>query len=515
MFIRFTRDYQAGNGRMYQGGEVIDVDKVWGNTLIAEGAATLNTSGDAGVVTLSPDGKSLVGPDGSYFPVIENSGLIGTLAVLGDSRGALGYAFTADGRCQSTIPRAALNWLNFYLGGPWKYVQTSVFSVAGERTDEWEDGHQAILALTTRPDYVYITFPTNDPQQGIDAAVTIANMERFVKAHAARGSRIILQTAGSNNANTTLKWTKIKRINDWIKATAATIGAYVIDTLTPTADPATGLFYTGYGYDGTHENALAAQKQAVFNAPKFLAQARLASRMAKANLWETAAFNGAMAGNVANIPTGWTSTGTAGTRTKQARSDIPGEFARVAFTSASDTEESGIYQAFNFNTAWATGSKALGVRVKGSFGDHWVCTTAGTSSGTEPAAMATASNPGDVVTDSGGVVWTRIATIVPGVSRITVLAEMQVSGTGGHQPRIQCTFGGTADQMSLFRSMSPNAADVSPPIAVVASDIVPVLTTPTVLVPADATSLSMYITCRAANGVAVTVDIGRVVIEVE
>lgn len=63
MFIRFTRDYQAGNGRMYQGGEVIDVDKVWGNQLIAEGAATLN-AGDAAVATFDSTGKYLVGGDG-------------------------------------------------------------------------------------------------------------------------------------------------------------------------------------------------------------------------------------------------------------------------------------------------------------------------------------------------------------------------------------------------------------------------------------------------------------------
>lgn len=72
MFIRFLRDYQAGNGRMYQGGEVIDVDKVWGNALIAEGAAALSTT-DAPIATLSIDsaGKSrgLVGSNGAFFEI--------------------------------------------------------------------------------------------------------------------------------------------------------------------------------------------------------------------------------------------------------------------------------------------------------------------------------------------------------------------------------------------------------------------------------------------------------------
>lgn len=64
MFIRFLRDYQAGNGRMYQGGEVLDVDKTWGNTLVAEGAATLTLNGDNPIATVDPVSKNVVGPDG-------------------------------------------------------------------------------------------------------------------------------------------------------------------------------------------------------------------------------------------------------------------------------------------------------------------------------------------------------------------------------------------------------------------------------------------------------------------
>lgn len=444
-----------------------------------------------------------------------NGSLVGTLAVLGDSRGALAYSFTAAGVLQSTIPRQAVVWLNYYLGGPWRYVALPAFSVAGERTDEWADGQAAILALPTPPNFVHITFPTNDIGQGVNENVTIGILNGYIDAHVARGSELILQKAGAKSTNTSEMWRKIRAINAWIDAKAAVIGALVIDTLTPTADPVTGAFAATYSYDNLHEAAPGAARQAVFNAPKFLHRARRRSRMSRANLWETAAYNPGMSGNASGLPTGWGAYGQAGVRSKVARADIPAEWARAVFTSAADTEYVGLTQSIIFGTAWATGAKSLGVRVKGSFGDHWLCTTAGTSSGTEPVAMAAASLPGDTVTDSGGVVWTRVATIVPGVSRVTISAEVLASGSGGHQPRIIGNFGSAVGDLTFIRAMSPNAADTLAPIASISSDVVPVLTTPTVVVPADATTLSLYIYCQAANGVALTLDIGRVLVEVE
>lgn len=75
MFIRFARNYQAGNGRMYRAGEVLDVDRAYGNQLIADGAAVLNTSGDGSVVTAQVDSLTgLIGlnANGSVFYPIQN-----------------------------------------------------------------------------------------------------------------------------------------------------------------------------------------------------------------------------------------------------------------------------------------------------------------------------------------------------------------------------------------------------------------------------------------------------------
>lgn len=475
-------------------------------------------------ITVKPSSDGLEGPaSGVVFPpetrapvrAASSGSLVGTLAVLGDSRAALAFSFTASGILQSTTPRQSIVWLNYVLGGPWRYIEQNNFAVAGERTDQWADGHAAILALPTPPTFVHIVFPTNDVVQGIDENVTISILNSYIDAHVARGSEVIMQKAGSNSTNTSEKWRKIRAINAWIDAKAAVVGAIVIDTLTPTADPMTGVFASGYGYDGLHENALAAARQAVFNAPKFITRARRRSRMSGAALYHTAAYNPGMAGNVSGLPTGWTSYGQTGVRSKVPRSDIPGEWARAVFTSAADTEYVGLSQSIIFNTAWTAGSKSLGFRVRGSYGDHWVCTAAGTSTGAEPAALAAASQVGDTVTDAGGVVWTRVATIIPGVSKITIAAEIVASGVGGHQPRIIGNFGGAAGDLTFIRAMSPNAADALPPIASVSSDIVPVLTTPTVTVPASATALSLYVYCQATSGVALTLDIGRVFVDVE
>lgn len=438
--------------------------------------------------------------------------LIGTIAVLGDSRGANHFSATAGGVVNVTRPRGVLTWLNYYLGGPWRWAQNTLDAVAGERTDQWSDGHAELIARATPVDWLYITFPTNDVAQGIDPLTTIENLRTYVLAHQARGTRIILGTGGANTSMTPAKWAAIRTIIDWQRSMARTGGCWLLEMAQAVCDPDTGLMIAANAYDGTtHENSIGANKQAVAAAPQFLALARLSSRMLRTNAKDTALYNPTLAGDVAGTPSGWAIYGTAGTRTKVARADNPGEWAQIVYTPASNTEDAGISQTMALTTAWSTGAKALGVRVRGSYGDHWVCSTAGTSSGTEPAGMAAASLLGDTVTDSGGVVWTRVQTIVPAVSRVTVSAEI----VGANHPRVQVNFGGAAGDLKLFRAMDPNAADTPPALAAVASDIVPVVVTPTVTVPADATSMTVYISGRGLSGATTTVQIGRVFVDVE
>lgn len=87
MFVRFTRDYQAGSGRMFLGGEVVDVDARWGNQLIAAGAATLNATA-SNPVTLVTDpltgGKSIQDGSGNVL-------FCAGLAPVGDPPAGLGW----------------------------------------------------------------------------------------------------------------------------------------------------------------------------------------------------------------------------------------------------------------------------------------------------------------------------------------------------------------------------------------------------------------------------------------
>lgn len=55
MFIQFTRDYVSGSGRLFQGGDVFDLEKAWATQLINDGAATLWSSSDPKAAQLVTD----------------------------------------------------------------------------------------------------------------------------------------------------------------------------------------------------------------------------------------------------------------------------------------------------------------------------------------------------------------------------------------------------------------------------------------------------------------------------
>lgn len=107
MFVQFTRDYVSGSGRLFQGGDVFDLEKVWATQLISDGAATLWTSGDPKAAQLVTDpltgmATGLTGPNGSAFfgpvtsevwmkvPSIFRLRFTGTGTAVMDSRDSLG-----------------------------------------------------------------------------------------------------------------------------------------------------------------------------------------------------------------------------------------------------------------------------------------------------------------------------------------------------------------------------------------------------------------------------------------
>ena len=519
--IKMRARIHQGGGVYYEDETEYTVDDVVAQKLIAQNAAIYVSGGpnSDSPVTATRDASENVtglsaGGEALRYP---GYSLIGTIASLGDSRASNSYGFggTPATTLNATINRTALVWLNYMLGGPWHFLQPSTGAVAGERTDQWADGHAAILAMSPRPDFVFISFPTNNVSQGIDFDVTTGYLSRYISDHQRNGSRVILEIAGSNLGNDASEWEKIKRMNAWIKAKAVAIGAPIIDALTPTADPLTGQFDTGMSTDGTHEIPLGGYTQAKFSLPKFVPLLAGQSRFSRAHLWDTAAYNPSVAGDASGNPTFYSTYGTAGTRTKVARTDIPGEFAQVFYTSDSDTNETGWRQQVQLNGAWAASTAmAVGKRILVS-DEHWVATTAGTTTATQPAGLTAASSPGDTVTD-GTVVWTRIATITPGVSEITISAELMVSGTGEASPRIYCTFTSAASpDITFIRAMNIASNEPCPPIFTPLDGIVPVISTVTATVPAGTTNLDVIICARVENGVEATIQLGRVFIDVE
>lgn len=445
---------------------------------------------------------------------IQQQGIIGTIASLGDSRSSNSFTYGGTpAKLNASINRTAIVWLNYMLGGPWKWVQPEIAAVAGERTDEWADGSAAILALSPRPDFVYIGFPTNDVAQGVEYATIVANLDAYITQHLANGSKVILQTAGSNGANDYVKLEKISKINSWIAAKASSIGALVVDTFTPTANPSTGFFTAGMSSDGTHEIPLGGYTQAKYNLKRFTDRLGQSSRFSKAWFWDTAADNPTMEGNTSGLPDLWTAYGTLGTRSKVARTDIPGEFAQVVFTSASDTEESGWRQNIQLTGAWAaTTGFNKGKRIL-SNGNHWVVTTNGTTGSTAPSDFAAASTPGQTVSD-GSVIWTRIKTITPGLTEITIFAELAFDGSGNASPRVYATFtGASAPDITFFRAMSIVGTEASPPIFTPISGVVPVIVSVSAIVPASATDVNIIICARASSGTSLTAKLGRVIVE--
>jgi hypothetical protein len=128
---------------------------------------------------------------------------------------------------------------------------------------------------------------------------------------------------------------------------------------------------------------------------------------------------GTITGMTGTLPDSWAAyTTTAGTPVggTLARTDGRGSsYITVTATAAAAAARAGITQQIDLKVAFSAKAWIKGARVLGSYGDHWVVTTAGTSTGTEPTAMAAASTIGQTCTDaSTTVVFTRVDTIKAG-----------------------------------------------------------------------------------------------------
>lgn len=356
------------------------------------------------------------------------------LALIGDSYFANGMTYTGSVLVYEGA-QSSYAALNTILGRPWDLVYDG--SVGGTNSSSWIT-NQLPGAVASSAATVLVGFPNNDAIGIGSYATTVANMTTIFTTLRAAGKSIIVATVGSLNTWTGAQRGLALQISDWIMSQASLYGWPVLDIHGAVYDPATGSGSTSvllneagtYAHPSPYGFLMAARmSQGQF--------AHIPARPVLATNSPMQAFYGGMLhGDTAGLPNGFSSytsgSPTSLSTTKVARTDSIRTLVRFTGTSNAAAARYGMNTAaISLTAAWSTGAKTLGTRVLGAFGDHWVCTTAGTSSGSAPAAMAAASSIGDTVTDSGGVVWTRFKTIVPGTTKITVKCEFDVTTVSG------------------------------------------------------------------------------------
>ena len=469
-------------------------------------------------VTYDPDTGAQTA--GSYS--VSGAGNAATIALLGDSyfANANGYLSSVLWAIGSQSPFASLNML---LGNPWDLVYDG--SVGGTNTNQWI-ANQLQGVANSGAGYAFVGFPTNDPDGIQDYATTIANLTTIYAALKARGMKIITYSGGNKASWTGAQRGIALRIGAWITQQANANGWPLMDLFSATYDPATAKgstsLYQSESGIYTHPNTAGALAAAARNLNNF---ASIPARAVNSvNGPSQGFYNTQLNGNTSGYPDGWVADtavgGTAMSASKVNRVDGLGQFVRLTGTSVAGGDRMGMTTAnISLTAAWSTGAKALGARAKGSYGDHWVCTTAGTSSGTEPAAMAAASSLGDTVTDSGGVVWTRYTTLVPGVSRVSVAVEFDITGVSGGDlgvtPYVALTWGGPNTPGAL-RGNNPPSSDIAGQWGFSRSRRPVLFTPPQTIVTTGGTGFQLQIQQRwTAAGVTSNLDIYGVSVRID
>ncbi len=498
MLVNITEHFIEA-GHEWQVGQNPDVPREVAAMWIADGKATADT-----------DGARNQSP-------VSGGGAIGgrKAALLGDSYFANSIFKVGDVMWSNTGANMYFA-MSQVLQNPWDLILCA--AVSGSDSSGWVSV-QLPLITASDADYVFVGYPTNDPGV-LTAAQSIANLQTIIEAVVAMDARPVLHTVGNKAAWTSTQRAQAVYVSDWIRYQADTNGYLMIDMQTPSWDPATGAgstsHYLSEGGIYVHPSqalTIAAARESYWRFADIRGR-----QINSANAVTQGLYNTAMSGDVSGTPTAWSvyqsGSPTSISRSKVAREGLPAAIARITGTSGAAGDRIGINTAnISFTAAWSTGAKALGDRCKGAYGDHWVCTTAGTSSGSQPAAMAAASEIGQTVTDSGGVVWTRYTNIVPGASKLTVIIDFDVhtvsGGDLGAQPVLLANFTGSGLPYSGMRSNVATAStDPRQRLGWTKERRMVLQSPPEILVPATATGMNVYLYMDfSAAGVTATFDI--------
>lgn len=425
------------------------------------------------------------------------------LAVLGDSLFANGYVY-AGSILWSDTAQSIASALNIALGGPWDLLCDG--SISGTTSSQWiSNASQLDAVIASNALTVFVSFPTNDPDLIGSYATTISNLDTIFTALRNAGKNIVVSNAGTKAAWTAASLALAMQISDYIVMQASLYGWPIFDQRNFSFDPSTGrgstaLYLTDSG-TYAHLNYYGVSTVAQKSLNNF---ARIPARPVNVmNAVTQGIFNGSMLGDTLGYPDGWNAYANGvPSAASVAKVAIPNSVrSLVRFTGTSDATASCrqgmVTQTIRINEARVNSvAYALGKRSIGSFGDQWVCTAAGTTASSQPAAMGVASTLGQTVLD-GTVTWTRYANITAGVSKLTLRLEFDFSGITsgkGATPVILCNFNGSSLPYSGIRVNSPSQPAETAQNWDYAKTRRPVLSSPyEVLIPSTATGFTIYV----------------------
>lgn len=176
-----------------------------------------------------------------------------TAVLIGDSHFQRGGGLPTNRFYTSTSP---FNWANSLLGHAFDLLAN--LAVGGKRTDEIIDA-QLAPALALNPGWVFVVGGTNDPNNSLTAAQTIANLDTIVQAVVNAGAVCVLSTVPPVDSMLTSDKERLSTINNWIKSQGRSRrGLIVVDAWSVLVDPANGNLKTDYsagGADTVHLSA--------------------------------------------------------------------------------------------------------------------------------------------------------------------------------------------------------------------------------------------------------------------
>lgn len=439
-----------------------------------------------------PAGMLVVGLDAREEEQLAGGGgaaRVGLPAVSGGGTGIVLFGDSTQDHHFSTAGSPANNVLqargsfghyDAKIGGKFRILAN--FGVSGTGSGPWSynvanNGGQdflsrapaaAVAAVALGAGFVRISYPHNDSVYGVPSATTKANMNAVIGIFRGAGLQVIQDERladsrppnGAAPAGTTQATIQQHNaeISAWLNEYCRARGIYIYKQHSVTADPTTDAPATNISFDtlhlATYGGGVVGNENSVALPFPMLARYEYQGALN----WRNGLYNGSMlgvggtaTGFTGTAPDGWTTykSGSPGTPVlgTAARTDgRPGNYVTVTATAGANYDRVGLMQSIALNTPFSVTTFAKGVRVRGSYGDHWVASTGGLTSGAEPAAMAAASVMGQTCT-SGAATFTRVETINSG-DQFEVIVCGQIynasSATLGCMPTILVNVTGAA-----------------------------------------------------------------------